>query len=56
MSDAQVFPLGGGCDCRTIRCWMQTPPLFAHCCHCRRCQREGRNNLRAKLAGGARDK
>lgn len=40
MIDARVFPAEGGCDCRTVRYRMQTPPLFVHCCHCRWCQRE----------------
>lgn len=35
-----VFPLTGGCNCRTIRYRMETRPLFVHCCHCRWCQRE----------------
>ena len=35
-----MFPLEGGCDCRRIRCHMQTRPLLVHCCHCRWCQRE----------------
>jgi hypothetical protein len=35
-----VFPLAGGCDCRTIRYRLETRPLFVHCCHCRWCQRE----------------
>ena len=35
-----VFPLEGGCDCRTVRYRMRTRPLFVHCCHCRWCQRE----------------
>lgn len=35
-----VFPLAGGCDCRTLRYRMETRPLFVHCCHCRWCQRE----------------
>lgn len=35
-----VFPLAGGCDCRTVRYRMETRPLFVHCCHCRWCQRE----------------
>ena len=37
---ADEFPIEGGCDCRTVRYRMQTPPLFVHCCHCRWCQRE----------------
>ena len=34
------FPLEGGCDCRTVRYRLESPPLFVHCCHCRWCQRE----------------
>ena len=37
---AEVFPIEGGCDCRTVRYRMQTAPLFVNCCHCRWCQRE----------------
>ena len=37
---AGVFPLDGGCDCRSVRYRMRTRPLFVHCCHCRWCQRE----------------
>jgi hypothetical protein len=40
MTNAHDFPADGGCDCRTVRYRMQTPPLFVHCCHCRWCQRE----------------
>ena len=40
MTDASVFPLEGGCDCRQVRYRMETRPLFVHCCHCRWCQRE----------------
>ena len=40
MSESNVFPLEGGCDCRFVRYRMETPPLFVHCCHCRWCQRE----------------
>jgi hypothetical protein len=40
MSAASAFPLDGGCDCRTLRYRMKTPPLIVHCCHCRWCQRE----------------
>lgn len=35
-----VYPLEGGCACRTVRYRMLTPPLFVHCCHCTWCQRE----------------
>ncbi|MDF2466668.1 MAG: glutathione-dependent formaldehyde-activating [Ramlibacter sp.] len=40
MTTPDVFPLEGGCDCRTVRYRMETRPLFVHCCHCRWCQRE----------------
>lgn len=30
----------GHCACGTIRYEVKRPPLFVHCCHCRRCQRE----------------
>ena len=40
MKDTSVFPLEGGCDCRTVRYRLLSPPLFVHCCHCRWCQRE----------------
>lgn len=35
-----MFPLEGGCDCKTVRYRMETKPLFVNCCHCRWCQRE----------------
>lgn len=40
MTRESAFPLEGGCDCGEVRYRMQTGPLFAHCCHCRWCQRE----------------
>ena len=40
MAAPDVFPLEGGCDCKTVRYRMETRPLFVHCCHCRWCQRE----------------
>jgi len=40
MTQAQHFPLAGGCDCRQVRYQLETVPLFVHCCHCRWCQRE----------------
>src|SRR5207247_9435848 len=40
MTNAETFPLQGGCDCRAVRYRMETKPLFVHCCHCRWCQRE----------------
>lgn len=40
MPVASLYPLFGGCDCRTLRYRLETKPLFVHCCHCRWCQRE----------------
>jgi hypothetical protein len=40
MPAPDVYPLQGGCDCRTVRYRIESPPLFVHCCHCRWCQRE----------------
>lgn len=40
MTDTELFPLDGGCTCRTVRYRMLTKPLFVHCCHCSWCQRE----------------
>jgi ribosomal protein S18 acetylase RimI-like enzyme len=40
MTRTEAFPLEGGCDCRSIRYRLETPPLIVHCCHCRWCQRE----------------
>ncbi|MCF3948125.1 GFA family protein [Acidiphilium sp. AL] len=40
MPAQEIFPLEGGCDCRTVRYRMEIRPLFVHCCHCRWCQRE----------------
>jgi hypothetical protein len=30
----------GGCDCGAVRYRVEGPPLIAHACHCRWCQRE----------------
>ena len=30
----------GGCACGYVRYRMTSEPLFVHCCHCRRCQRQ----------------
>jgi len=40
LSDTQLYPLEGGCDCGGVRYAVLTAPLFVHCCHCRWCQRE----------------
>ena len=40
MSDKSLFPLEGGCDCRSVRYRVLSAPLVVHCCHCRWCQRE----------------
>jgi len=33
-------PFDGGCACGAVRYRMHALPLFVHCCHCTRCQRE----------------
>jgi len=33
-------PLDGGCACGALRYCMHSAPMFVHCCHCTRCQRE----------------
>ena len=33
-------PLDGGCACGVVRYRMLDSPMFVHCCHCTRCQRE----------------
>ena len=40
VSPTEIYPLFGGCDCRTVRYSLDSQPLFVHCCHCRWCQRE----------------
>ena len=32
--------LDGGCACGRLRYRMRSAPMFVHCCHCLRCQRE----------------
>lgn len=33
-------PASGGCACGTVRYRLLRAPMFVHCCHCTRCQRE----------------
>jgi hypothetical protein len=33
-------PYDGGCACGAVRYRMHARPMFVHCCHCTRCQRE----------------
>ena len=33
-------PAEGGCACGTVRFVVEREPMFVHCCHCTRCQRE----------------
>lgn len=33
-------PLDGGCACGAVRYRLHDLPMFVHCCHCTRCQRE----------------
>ena len=40
MNAGKTFPVEGGCACRFVRYGMTSKPLFVHCCHCTRCQRE----------------
>jgi hypothetical protein len=40
MTNRASFPADGGRSCRTLRCRLQTEPMFVHCCHCAWCQRE----------------
>jgi hypothetical protein len=33
-------PAEGGCACGAVRYRIEREPMFVHCCHCTRCQRE----------------
>nr|WP_238363323.1 GFA family protein [Casimicrobium huifangae] len=33
-------PFDGGCACGAVRYRMHARPMYVHCCHCTRCQRE----------------
>ena len=32
--------LEGGCACGAVRYFMESAPMFVHCCHCHDCQRQ----------------
>lgn len=38
--DDSFAPVSGGCACGALRYALTNPPLYVHCCHCTRCQRE----------------
>ena len=40
LSEADIYPLKGGCACGQARYRLHSKPMFVHCCHCRWCQRE----------------
>jgi len=40
LSEADIYPLKGGCACGQVRYRLHIKPMFVHCCHCRWCQRE----------------
>jgi hypothetical protein len=37
---AKTPPFLGGCACGALRYQLLCEPMFVHCCHCTRCQRE----------------
>lgn len=39
-SSKAVLPLDGSCACGSMCDCMHDLPMFVHCCHCARCQRE----------------
>ena len=39
-STAGLVPIEGGCACGLVRFQLHKEPMFVHCCHCTRCQRE----------------
>jgi len=39
-ADPPKPPFDGGCACGHVRYRLLNRPLFVHCCHCTRCQRE----------------
>jgi hypothetical protein len=39
-SNPDTEHLDGGCACGAVRFRLHQAPMFVHCCHCTRCQRE----------------
>lgn len=39
-SETGFAPAEGGCACGAVRFRLEQAPMFVHCCHCTRCQRE----------------
>lgn len=40
MSRQNIYPIEGGCTCKSVRYRLLSAPLFVHCCHCSYCQSE----------------
>ncbi|WP_223788240.1 GFA family protein [Marinicella meishanensis] len=40
MTETRTAERVGGCACGQVRYQLKAAPIFVHCCHCSRCQRE----------------
>jgi len=40
MSKQIIYPIEGGCTCKSVRYRLLIAPMFVHCCHCSYCQCE----------------
>lgn len=40
MSKQLIYPIEGGCACKSVRYRLLIAPMFVHCCHCSYCQCE----------------